>query len=318
MSTGKIEGRRKTFAEKIAEGHTATEAYLLAGYRPAKRETAHRAASRLYSNPGVRAYIRELRRTGDELAREETTLTIARKLTFLARLVLTSSATLREDDPLIQSHRILKDGTASIRMPCKLKALKMHSELAGHFLPEPADQTPPADPLQELFDQIRRGHYRVGDPLAGRNTEPSDPVATGLEARRDETRDQARNEPEAPQFVPTGTNWPSAPKQASSANLPADQTSKPLPTTTNRDPLTERDPEPRVEDPLAGRNIPDKPLTPLQVRKAIIAQLQQSSPIRHLYQTEAVKTQAQPGEASSKANFVFSNTSSQQYARNQG
>jgi len=184
MSTETLEGRQKTFAEKVAEGHTATEAYLLAGYRPVKRETAHRAASRLYSNPGVRTYIRELRRTGDELAREETTLTIAKKLAFLARLVLTSSATLREDDPLIQSHRILKDGSTSIRIPCKLKALKMHSELAGHFLPEPTEPPPPVDTLQLLFDQIRSGRFSESEHQTPQNvtsseTEPALPANDG-------------------------------------------------------------------------------------------------------------------------------------------
>jgi len=280
MSAEKIKGRQKTFAERVAEGHTATEAYLLAGYRPVKRETAHRAASRLSSNPAVRTYIRELRRSGDELAREETTLTIAKKLAFLARIVLTSAATLREDDPLIQAHRLLKDGSASIRIPCKLKALKMHSELAGHFLPEPAEQPAPIDTLQELFDQIRSGRFTD---------------ATGLEAQETDTRIQANPQaptsqcgPTVPQqpLPPTETvlntiphsaspsendSSPTTPASRANSNLPPEQNSEPLQTTTN--------PTATIQ-PTQNQN-PGTPLTPVQIRKMMIAQIQQSSPLNY-------------------------------------
>ena len=277
MNAEKIEGRRKTFAEKIAEGHTATEAYLLAGYRPLKRETAHRAASRLYANPEVRTYIRELRHTGDELDREETTLTIAKKLAFLARLVLTSSTTLREGDPLIQSHRILKDGSTSIRIPCKLKALKMHSELAGHFLPEPSEPPPPIDTLQELFDQIRSG--RIIDATDNGLPRP----ATSGEA------DLSKNAPSS-----------TTPASRANANLTHDQFSKPLQTTTimpqppgdetrsqatlmsRPAPVADQNPEPREPNPPPPPPKSDStPLTPVQVRKTVIAQIQQDSPLSY-------------------------------------
>ncbi len=296
MSTENIRGRRKTFAEKVAEGHTATEAYLLAGYHAAKRETAHRAASRLYVNPGIRAYIRELRRTGDELAREETTLTIAKKLTFLARLVLTSSATLREDDPLIQSHRILKDGSTSIRIPCKLKALKMHSELAGHFLPEPTEPTPPIDTLQKLFDQIRQGRLDV-------------PPATLQSPRlRDEKWPPASADEQPRAVFPQeniGLTTLEAPglkrgllrAKSSSAHSFSCKENTGLCATTLQSPRLRDEKWTAASADEQSRAVfcarpmdvqkspnqppPDPPLTPVQIRKMIIAQIQQASPLHN-------------------------------------
>lgn len=323
MSVKKLEGRRKAFAEKMAEGHTATEAYLLAGYRAAKRETAHRAASRLYAKPEIRAYIQELRRTGDELAREETTLTIAKKLTFLARLVLTSSATLREDDPLIQSYRLLKDGTTSIRMPCKLKALKMHSELAGHFLPKPAEQAPPVDPFLELLSQIRAGLYEPGDTkapspknehilpsTAGRaitsgaadlsrnsqtstapiprananqspnqNPKPLPTTTTGLESHAGGTDDWHTSQSE-----PTESHSPLATKPTIQPNSPAPPSICKLKTEqlnrAQRDSLSAPTTAPASREAAQQSNTSS--LTPTQLRKAIIAQIQQSSSLNLL------------------------------------
>jgi len=253
MKAPPLRRRQKIFAEKLAEGRTATEAYLLAGYHSTKRETAHRAASRLYGNPGVRTYIQELRRAGDDLAREETTLTIAQKLAFLARLVLTSSAALREDDPLIQSHRILKDGSTSIRMPCKLKALKMHSDLAGHHNPPPAPPIAPRDLLQELLDQIRRAPApSKPEPPRARPVSPPlslEPGPSPEPLPAQERHTNSRNPP-----APTPSN-------------PSDQKTKPPPTTTKR---SEQTPPKQAPPP-----------TPADLRRLVQAQIRQASPLYH-------------------------------------
>jgi len=258
MNPKPLQRRPKTFAEKIAQGHSATDAYILAGYKPAKRETAHRAASRLYRTPAVRTYIQELRRTGDELAREETSLTIAQKLTFLTRLVLTSSATLREDDPLIQSHRLLKDGTTSIRMPCKLKALKMHSELAGHSIPKPTAHAEPADLVQQLFDQIRQA---LGNPA--RHPQNSGPVATP---------------PPNPCNPPPSASPPEAPTE----KPPLLKNRLPTPT-PNTPPAQKSTPQQTTTKPCDVAPQPSAPpRTPADLRRLVQAQIRQSSP---LYQT---------------------------------
>ncbi len=307
MNTRDIKGRWKRFAEKIAEGQSATDAYLQAGYRPATREIAHRAASRLRAQPEIRDYIQNLRQTADQEAREDTALTIREKLAFLARIVKTSAAHLAEDDELIQSHRTLKDGRITTRIPCKLKALKMHSELAGHLIPVPPQPTPSLDPLQQLFDQIRAGCLlpdSVPHPITSQ-PEPSSKAALSPPAIKGSYHDSAGDmgrhndfacknigipRPSIAEAAHLSRNTRRPTSQVPQANAPQLATSK-----THTDSKTEtlqnstnHIAAPRLPDeasallnatdpPDLPKKPEDLPFTPTQLRKLIQAQLRQAS-----------------------------------------
>jgi hypothetical protein len=149
----------RMFAEKVAAGANATEAYLDSGFQSTDRKNAQRSAWRLRQKPEVAAYIKELREAAAAKGKADITLTIEEKLAFLTRAIRTGAGGIQGENELCQSFRQFSDGSISIRTPCKLKAIKLHSELSGDLDDRKAQrQTLPAkDTLQELFDAIRRG-----------------------------------------------------------------------------------------------------------------------------------------------------------------
>ena len=62
----KLNDRQRKFAEGVASGLAAVEAYKQAGYSP---RTAEANASRLMENDGVKAYLEELREENREMSR---------------------------------------------------------------------------------------------------------------------------------------------------------------------------------------------------------------------------------------------------------
>ncbi len=156
---GIINAKWRRFAEFIATGHTASDAYLRAGYKSSHRHAAETSASRLRRRPEVAAYISELRHSLDQTAREDTLLSLSETLRLLTRIVRTSATTLPEDDELVEYTRTFKDGGTAVRMPDKLRALKLHAELAGHFDRPAAAPQPPApsslDPLPAILSTLR-------------------------------------------------------------------------------------------------------------------------------------------------------------------
>jgi len=153
MNSRPLKSQWLLFARKIAEGHSATDAYLLAGYHAASRATAYRAASRLRAHPRVQAHIASLRQEAEQTAHADTIISLQEKLAVLARIIRSSAADLSASDPIIQSHRTYRDGTTAVRIPCKLRAILIHTQLTSQI--QPTAQT--TNLLQQLIDQIRTG-----------------------------------------------------------------------------------------------------------------------------------------------------------------
>lgn len=152
---GTLKPNWRTFAEKIAAGTNATTAYLESGYQSTNRKNAQRAAWRLTQKPEIAAYIQTLRTTAATRSQAETTLTIEEKLAFLTRAIRTGAGGISGAHELCQSYRQFSDGSISIRTPCKLRAIKLHTELTGTMPPK--SKTTTLEIPQSLFDQIRSG-----------------------------------------------------------------------------------------------------------------------------------------------------------------
>ena len=147
--------RQEKFAELVAAGVPATQAYRQAGYTNAGT-TAEKNASRLREKEGVAARIAELRKPQTAAA----TMTKEEKLAFLAAIIRTPIDQIGPDSPLCQEYTEdcisggragkLKRGVApsgnetvtplvfriKTKMCDKLRALELHSKLVGDFEPE--------------------------------------------------------------------------------------------------------------------------------------------------------------------------------------
>lgn len=122
--------RHEQFAQGIASGLSAVQAYQQAGF---SGRSAEANAYRLMENDGVRARIAELRRENESMS----VLTRQEALLFLSRAVRTSAASLKDSDPLVQE---IGD-RGKLRLPCKLAALRQLSAMCGWEQPTPE---PPA------------------------------------------------------------------------------------------------------------------------------------------------------------------------------
>ena len=90
-NTQELNKRHQAFAELVADGATATDAYLAASYSAEKRGTLHRNASRLRRDPKIQTHIRALRQEAELIAREDTILSISRNTGALGALGIACS-----------------------------------------------------------------------------------------------------------------------------------------------------------------------------------------------------------------------------------
>lgn len=238
MNSRPLKSQWLLFARKIAEGHSATDAYLLAGYHATTRTTAHRAASRLRAHPRVQAHIASLCQEAEQTAHTDTIISLQEKLAVLARIIRSSAANLSASDPIIQSHRTYRDGTTAVRIPCKLRAILIHTQLTSQI--QPTAQT--TNLIQQLIDQIRTGRSIL--PEMRRPSSTKSP--------------QTNRNPSSPR--PTSTHLPTA-------NTRPENPKKPLPNSTISPPQI---PAPPVTSPALSPWPDDPTLSSLFPRLKVV------------------------------------------------
>lgn len=185
----KLNVRQEKFAQLIAQGIPASQAYLEAGYSK-HRCGAGANGCLLLKIPQVAARVAEIRDLASSL--EITLLTIIEKRRFLAELVRTPIGSIGPDSWLCQEFREEvrvkekdkvkekpgDDGTADpeagreivlrrrVRIADKLRAIALDSKLAGHIT-KPDPGPPPAEasagPKPITADEIRQGIQRLAN-----------------------------------------------------------------------------------------------------------------------------------------------------------
>lgn len=134
--------RQARFAELVASGLSAIQAYPKAGYSKDPK-IAHAHASRLVANGGIQAYIAELR------AKQTTDMLLARdrKRVVLYKIVM------NEENPLTD----------------RLRAIAEDNKMAGHYEPEKVELESGPRTLAAIEERARhvaavlsiaKGHYR--------------------------------------------------------------------------------------------------------------------------------------------------------------
>lgn len=211
----KFNARQEKFAQLVAQGIPASQAYLEAGYSKCKIGSRANGCL-LLKIPGVAARIAEIRALADSL--ESTLLTIIEKRRFLAELVRTPIGCIGPDSWLCQEFREevkvrehekeqpADDGETDppagkeiilrrrVRVADKLRAIALDSKLAGHIT-KPDPGPPPAEasagPKPITADEIRQGILRLAkdgytSPFMPRLKEGAGGQGLGTRARRSE------------------------------------------------------------------------------------------------------------------------------------
>ena len=132
-----LSGPHQKFAEGIATGLNATEAYR-AAYPSASEASLRAAASKLLTNDNISAEIERIRRAAEVLA-GGCVLTLAMKRQFLYEVVTTAPAAISENSHLCQeftrTRSAGRDGeaweTEKIKMPDKIRAIITDNDLAS-------------------------------------------------------------------------------------------------------------------------------------------------------------------------------------------
>jgi hypothetical protein len=150
--TGKMKplsGPHQKFAEGIAKGLNATEAYCEA-YPKSTKAAARRSASDLLTNPDIAREIENIRKAASEVP-GSAKLTIAEKRDFIARLVKAKVSEISASSDLWQSVKQNEFGI-EYKLPGKLEAIKLDNDLAGE-----GSEATAADALAGLLGRIRKG-----------------------------------------------------------------------------------------------------------------------------------------------------------------
>lgn len=144
----KLNDRQRRFAELIVAGSTAKAAYFEAFPRCKRESTAMVEGSKLFRNPKVQEFIKELRAEVCEKSATSLTLTMAERREFLAELIQTPVGKIDETSRLAQSVKWSKDGR-EVRVPDKLRAIELDAKLAGELKDQPA----PAEGITIVISQ---------------------------------------------------------------------------------------------------------------------------------------------------------------------
>lgn len=167
---GTLSDRQRKFAELVAGGTVAKDAYLEAFPRCRAEATAERESARLLKDPGVAATIDGLRRDavpgeakGDVMTKEE-------RRQFLARIIRTAPGDVTEHDPLAQSYKVT-DKTHEVKLPCKLRAIELDAKLAGELKEQPCSG--PAGNITIIssgtLPSLQTGYKQLREAMHGRN-----------------------------------------------------------------------------------------------------------------------------------------------------
>jgi Terminase small subunit len=137
--------RHEQFAQGIASGMSACQAYRLAGY---KETSAEKNSARLKENDGIASRIAEIRTENNErnkISRDEV-------FEFLAAVIRTGAGDVGPSDKLCQSYKV-GDGWSEVKVPDKLAAVGQLARMCGWNEPDRLELS--IDPLQSLLDSIR-------------------------------------------------------------------------------------------------------------------------------------------------------------------
>lgn len=124
-----LSGPHQKFAEGIAGGLNATQAYLTA-YPTASPENAAKNTTRLTKNDEITAEVERLREAAKQKA-GGAVLTLAEKLDLLAGIARSRPDDAAADNPLCEL-RMSKQGPF-YTFPDKLRAIEMHAKLSGEL-----------------------------------------------------------------------------------------------------------------------------------------------------------------------------------------
>jgi hypothetical protein len=132
--------QHQKFAELIAIGKTAGEAYQIAYEKPRLTPAVHSAAQRLAAMPTIIAKVKELRTRAEAQSEAAAVMTLVEKRKFLAEILRTPVTKLdpKQHDHLIKkiTRRVIGSGEEAeevmdIEGYDKLKAIELDTELAG-------------------------------------------------------------------------------------------------------------------------------------------------------------------------------------------
>lgn len=95
--------------------------------------SACRAGGIILQKEHAKAYVEELKAKVAERAQQKRFLSLDEKREFLARLVRTPIADIDEESELAEEMRVANDGTTSVKIPSKLKAIELDARIMGEF-----------------------------------------------------------------------------------------------------------------------------------------------------------------------------------------
>ena len=164
--------RQERFAQLVAQGIPAAQAYVEAGYT-CRGNSAAVNGFYLLRTPRVEARVAEIQELAASLG--IALLTIVEKRRFLAEVVRTPAGSVGPESWLCQAfYEKVKGGRNQdgetvllrrrVKMPDKLRAIELDSKLAGHFPKAAAEAVEAvARPVKVNLEAIREAVARLGE-----------------------------------------------------------------------------------------------------------------------------------------------------------
>jgi hypothetical protein len=95
--------------------------------------SACRAGGIILKKEHAQTYVEELKQRVAERAQQKKFLSFDEKREFLAKLVRTPIVEVDEESELAEEMRVSPDGTTSVKIPSKLKAIELDARIMGEF-----------------------------------------------------------------------------------------------------------------------------------------------------------------------------------------
>jgi hypothetical protein len=95
--------------------------------------SACRAGGIILKKDHAQTYVEELKARVAERAQQKRFLSFDEKREFLAKLVRTPISEIDEESELAEEMRVSNDGTTSVKIPSKLKAIELDARIMGEF-----------------------------------------------------------------------------------------------------------------------------------------------------------------------------------------
>lgn len=134
---GELPAHYEAFAQSVAEGNTAADAYkATVASEWATHETAMAKGSALLARGEIRARVQALRLTFKQVLEDRLGYTKATHAKILVDQIRTPVAEVNEFSPLAHEVTYDADGSKKVKMANKLDAMKHLAEVAGYKEPE--------------------------------------------------------------------------------------------------------------------------------------------------------------------------------------